>query len=49
MTAVPAKKKHKNVAVKVWAIVSALVLIVVGVVNYLALNKGRPVLSGKLL
>ena len=42
MTAVPAKKKHKNVAVKVWAIVSALVLIVVGVVNYLALNKDAP-------
>ena len=46
MTAVPAKKKHKNVAVKVWAIVSALVLIVVGVVNYLALNKDAPYYLG---
>ena len=33
------KKQRKNVAVKVWAIVSALVLAVGGAVNYLATNK----------
>ncbi|MBR0407583.1 MAG: glycoside hydrolase family 3 C-terminal domain-containing protein, partial [Clostridia bacterium] len=40
------KKKHKNVAIKIWAIISALILIVGGVVNYLALNKDAPYYLG---
>lgn len=42
MTASNGKKKRKNVAIKVWAIVSALILLLGGIVNYLALNRNSP-------
>ena len=49
MTAVKAKKPRKNVAVKVWAIVSAVILILGGVANYLALNKKTQILTPTLM
>ncbi|MGX8705020.1 MAG: glycoside hydrolase family 3 protein, partial [bacterium] len=40
------RKKRGNVAIRVWAIVSAILLVLVGTVNYLALNKDAPFYVG---
>ncbi|MBQ8136782.1 MAG: glycoside hydrolase family 3 C-terminal domain-containing protein, partial [Clostridia bacterium] len=49
MTGVKAAKPRKSIAVRVWAIVSAVVLIAVGAVNYLARDKNSPYYLGSFL
>ena len=49
MTGVKAKKPRKSIAVRIWAIVSAVVLVAVGAANYLAQDKNSPYYLGSFL